>query len=105
LDEAKRAEFREKLSGYVRLYAFISQIVPYADPEMEMLYSYGRFLVPHLPIERDPAIKPTDEVGLQYYCLERASTAFSNATLTGSRCEAIRASRRSSLRWRRNDFT
>jgi type I restriction enzyme R subunit len=67
-DEAKRAEFREKLSGDVRVYAFISQIVPYADPEMEMLYSYGRFLVPHLPIERDLAIKLTDEVGLQYYC-------------------------------------
>jgi type I restriction enzyme R subunit len=73
-DEEKRAEFREKLNDYVRVYAFISQIVPYADPEMEMLYSYGRFLVPHLPIEREPAIKLTDEVGLQYYRLERVSS-------------------------------
>jgi type I restriction enzyme R subunit len=73
-DEEKRTEFREKLNGYVRVYAFISQIVPYADPEMEMLYSYGRFLVPHLPIEREPAIKLTDEVGLQYYRLERVSS-------------------------------
>ncbi len=73
-DEEKRAEFREKLNGYTRVYAFISQIVPYADPEMEMLYSYGRFLVPHLPIEREPAIKLTDEVGLQYYRLERISS-------------------------------
>jgi type I restriction enzyme R subunit len=73
-DEEKRTEFREKLKGYVRVYAFISQIVPYADPEMEMLYSYGRFLVPHLPIEREPAIKLTDEVGLQYYRLERVSS-------------------------------
>jgi type I restriction enzyme R subunit len=73
-DEEKRVEFREKLNGYTRVYAFISQIVPYADPEMEMLYSYGRFLVPHLPIEREPAIKLTDEVGLQYYRLERVSS-------------------------------
>lgn len=73
-DEEKRTEFREKLNGYVRVYAFMSQIVPYADREMEMLYSYGRFLVPHLPIERDPAIKLTDEVGLQYYRLERVSS-------------------------------
>jgi hypothetical protein len=63
-----------KLNGYTRVYAFISQIVPSADPEMEMLYSYGRFLVPHLPIEREPAIKLTDEVGLQYYRLERVSS-------------------------------
>jgi len=73
-DEEKRTEFREKLNGYVRVYAFMSQIVPYADPDMERLYSYGRFLVPHLPIERDPAVKLTDEVGLQYYRLERISS-------------------------------
>ena len=73
-DEEQRGAFREKLNGYTRVYAFMSQIVPYADPEMEMLYSYGRFLVPHLPIERDPAIKLTDEVGLQYYRLERVSS-------------------------------
>jgi type I restriction enzyme R subunit len=73
-DEEKRTEFREKLNGYVRVYAFMSQIVPYADPDMERLYSYGRFLVPHLPIERDPAVKLTDEVGLQYYRLERVSS-------------------------------
>ena len=72
-DEQKRAEFREKLSGYGRLYSFMSQIVPYADREMEMLYSYGRFLVLHLPVDRDPAIRLTDEVGLQYYRLERVS--------------------------------
>jgi type I restriction enzyme R subunit len=73
-EEEKRKEFRDKLNGYTRVYAFISQIVPYADREMEMLYSYGRFLVPHLQIERDPAIKLTDEVGLQYYRLERVSS-------------------------------
>ncbi len=73
-EEEQRAAFREKLNGYVRVYAFISQIIPYADPDMEKLYSYGRFLVPHLPIERDPAIKLTDEVGLQYYRLERISS-------------------------------
>ena len=56
-DEEQREAFREKLNGYTRVYAFMSQIVPYADPEMEKLYSYGRFLVPHLPIERDAAIK------------------------------------------------
>ena len=73
-DEEQRVAFREKLNGYTRVYAFMSQIVPYADRDMEMLYSYGRFLVPHLLIRRDPAIKLTDEVGLQYYRLERVSS-------------------------------
>jgi type I restriction enzyme R subunit len=71
-EEEQRQEFRDKLSGYVKVYAFLSQIVPYADPELEMLYSYGRFLLPHLPIDRDTSIiKVGDEVELQYYRLER----------------------------------
>jgi type I restriction enzyme R subunit len=52
-DECKRMEFREKLTGYVQVYSFLSQIIPYADPDLEMLYSYGRFLLPHLPIGRE----------------------------------------------------
>ncbi len=71
-DEEKRLEFRDKLSAYVRLYAFLSQIVPYADSELEMLYSYGRFLLPHLQLGRSDAVKLTDEIALQYYRVERA---------------------------------
>jgi type I restriction enzyme R subunit len=74
-DAERREEFREKLSGYVRVYAFLSQIVPYADPELELLYSYGRFLLPHLPHDRDATIiQAGDEVALQYYRLERVSS-------------------------------
>jgi len=37
-----------------------------------MLYSYGRFLLPHLPLDRDTErVKLGDEVGLQYYRLQR----------------------------------
>ena len=37
-----------------------------------MLYGYGRFLLPHLPLDRDTAIVQVgDEVALQYYRLER----------------------------------
>jgi type I restriction enzyme R subunit len=68
----KREAFREKLSGYVKVYAFLSQIIPYADPDLEMLYSFGRFLLPHLPLDRDATVvKLGDEVALQYYRLER----------------------------------
>ena len=52
-EEARAQEFREKLAGYVRIYAFLSQIMPYGDPDLEMLYSYGRFLLPHLPLDRE----------------------------------------------------
>ena len=71
-DTPKREAFREKLSGYVRVYGFLSQIVPYVDPDLEMLYSYGRFLLPHLPLDRDmTVVEVGDEVALQYYRIER----------------------------------
>lgn len=71
-DDDKRQEFRDKLSGYGKVYAFLSQIIPYTDPELEMLYSFGRLLLPHLPLDRHLAIIDVgDEVGLQYYRLER----------------------------------
>jgi type I restriction enzyme R subunit len=71
-EESMREEFRDKLSAYVKVYAFLSQIVPYADPDLERLYSFGRFLLPHLPLNRDTTVvKVGDEVSLQYYRLER----------------------------------
>jgi type I restriction enzyme R subunit len=71
-DEEKRREFRDKLGGYVRVYAFLSQIIPYADADLEMLYSYGRFLLPHLPVDRDTSVVQIgDEVNLQFYRLDR----------------------------------
>jgi type I restriction enzyme R subunit len=71
-DDGKRSEFREKLKGFVTTYSFLSQILPYGDPALEMLYSYGRFLLPQLPLDRDTErVKLGDEVGLQYYRLQR----------------------------------
>lgn len=71
-DDEQRGEFRDKLSGYVKVYSFLSQIIPYGDQDLEMLYSFGRFLLPHLPLERDTStVKLGDEVNLQYYRLQR----------------------------------
>ena len=74
-DDEVRTTFRDKLGGYVRMYSFLSQILPYADPDLEMLYSYGRFLLPHLPLDRDnTVVKIGSEVELQYYRLQRVSS-------------------------------
>lgn len=71
----RRKAFRTKLSGYIRVYAFLSQITPYTDSDLEKLYSYGRLLLPHLPHDRDEgAVKFSDEVELQYYRNDRIFT-------------------------------
>ena len=74
-EDELRDAFREKLGGYVRMYSFLSQILPYGDADLEKLYSYGRYLLPHLPLDRDNGIvKLGDDVGLQYYRLQRVSS-------------------------------
>jgi type I restriction enzyme R subunit len=74
-EDEVRTAFREKLAGYVRMYSFLSQILPYTDPDLEMLYSYGRFLLPHLPLDRDnTVVKIGNEIELQYYRLKRISS-------------------------------
>jgi len=72
LDEDKKEAFYEKMTAYISFYAFASQIIPYSDPELEMLYSFGRYLVPHLELGNTGTIPhPEKEVELQYYRLEK----------------------------------
>jgi type I restriction enzyme R subunit len=72
LEEEKQDEFRNALSGYVQLYSFLSQIMPFADADLERLYSFARFLERKLP--HDAKRAPIDlggDVALKYYRLDK----------------------------------
>jgi len=62
------------LTSFVRLYSFLSQILPFQDVELEKLYAYGRLLLIKLPktdyIER---LKLDNDVALEYYRLQKMS--------------------------------
>ncbi len=49
LSEEEQANFRSGLSDYVRLYAFLSQILTFADADLEKLYVLARLLRRYLP--------------------------------------------------------
>lgn len=72
LEEEPQDEFKKSMTSFVRLYSFLSQIMPFQDVELEKLYSYGRFLLTKLPktdyIER---LKLDNEVALEYYRLQK----------------------------------
>ena len=74
LDEDDQTAFRDHLSAFVNLYAFLSQIIPYGDSELERLSSFGRLLLPSLLPTREEPIQLGDEVSLEYYRLERVSS-------------------------------
>ncbi|PKN72801.1 MAG: restriction endonuclease subunit R [Candidatus Cloacimonetes bacterium HGW-Cloacimonetes-3] len=69
-DEDKE-KFYDKLKAFVRLYAFVTQLISYNDKEQEMLYSYGRFLLPHLHLDRGDDAFPEKDVLLHYYRLQK----------------------------------
>ena len=49
LEGERQEEFRRTLRAYVRLYAFISHVMPFTDTDLEKLYTFGRFLLLTLP--------------------------------------------------------
>ena len=73
LDDDRQTEFHERLGAFVGLYAFVSQIIPYDDCELERLYSYGRALLRYLH-QNTAAIQLGDDVELDYYRLQKASS-------------------------------
>lgn len=71
-DEDRQEEFRGQLTQYVRLYGFVSQIMPWADAELEKFYAYARHLRPKLPQRPGAAgFDLDDEVALTYYRLSK----------------------------------
>ncbi|MEW5920364.1 MAG: type I restriction endonuclease [Bacillota bacterium] len=74
LPEEVREEFRKTLIAYKNLYAFLAQIIPFQDSDLEKLYSYIRFLLAKLPRgDRGPVCNFSDEVALKYYRLQKIS--------------------------------
>lgn len=49
----RRDTFRAVLKAYIRVYAFLSQIISFTDVELEKLYVYGRILFRKLPYDKE----------------------------------------------------
>jgi len=74
LEEEEQEEFRKVLVAYRNLYAFLSQVIPYQDTDLEKLYTFVRFLLRKLPKRgTGPAYDFDDDVSLKYYRLQKIS--------------------------------
>ncbi|MBN1366534.1 MAG: type I restriction endonuclease subunit R [Dehalococcoidales bacterium] len=74
LEEGVREEFREWLTAYRNLYAFLAQVIPFQDTDLEKLYSYIRFLLTKLPKKNiGPGYDFDEEIKLRYYRLQKIS--------------------------------
>ena len=75
LDEEKQEDFRTKCKSYVRLYAFLSQILPFDNPCLERLYLFLKHLQNKIPKEKeeDLAKEILDNIDLDSYKLIKES--------------------------------
>lgn len=73
--EEEEAElWRGKLHAFRNLYAFLSQVIPYQDSDLERLYTYLKHLALKLPKRKSgPGYQFGDEVKLGYYRLQKIS--------------------------------
>ena len=70
--EEEREKFRGQLTAYRNLYAFLSQIIPYQDSELERFYAFVRNLLAKLPPPGDgPAFVLDDEVALRFFRIQQ----------------------------------
>ncbi len=73
-DEDEAELWRGKVQAFRNLYAFLSQIIPYQDSDLEQLYVFLRYLATKLAKRKSgPTYEFDDEVQLEYYRLQKIS--------------------------------
>jgi type I restriction enzyme, R subunit len=85
LDEEQQEQVRSDLNEFVRLYAFLSQIVTFSDAELERLYLFSRYLKRVFPVEREDLPREIqDQIDMESYGIrETASGPFTPERGTG----------------------
>ena len=85
LEEDDQETFRHTLTGYLRAYAFLAQIMPWTDVDLESLYLYGRALRPLLPaVEGEALPQISDSVLLTHLRTEARAEAEDLSLTEGS---------------------
>jgi type I restriction enzyme R subunit len=73
-EEEEREGFRKHLGDYVRIYAFLSQILTFSDADLEKLYQFARFLLRKLPVDRERLpVEITENINMDSYRIQQTS--------------------------------
>ena len=74
LDDNAQKEFRDRLQAFVKLYAFLSQIIPYGDHAYERISAFGHALIPLVRADREEVADLGEEVEHEHYRLAKQSS-------------------------------
>ncbi len=71
-EEERQDEFKKGLRTWTNLYAFLAQIMPFADADAEKFYAYAKLLQTRLPKRNmSESLNLDDEVAMEYYRLQK----------------------------------
>lgn len=73
-DRALAEEFRSTLRSFTRAYAFLAQVIPFHDADLERLHLYGKALLQRLPRSHDAGVDIGD-VDLTHLRIVRTGSA------------------------------
>jgi len=72
--KADKENFRKHVGDYVRLYAFLSQLLTFTDADLEKLYQFARYLRRKLPVPLDDLPREiTDNINMDSYRIQQTS--------------------------------
>lgn len=87
----EQADFRGRLTDYVRLYAFLAQLLTFADPDLEKLYAFARYLRRLLPSDRLELPREVQKnIDMETYRLQQTSSGAIPLERKAGRLEPIR---------------
>lgn len=72
ISEDEQREFRSQLTDYVRLYAFLAQVLTFSDADLEKLYVFARYLRRLIPADREELPREVQQnIDMEAYRLQQ----------------------------------
>jgi type I restriction enzyme R subunit len=72
VEKEEQVDFRHYLNNYIRLYAFLSQVITFIDADLEKLYLFARLLIRYLCISREELPKEIQQnIDMDSYRLQK----------------------------------
>jgi type I restriction enzyme R subunit len=88
----EQVDFRGQLTDYIRLYAFLAQVVTFADTDLEKLYVFARHLRRLLPVEWEELPREVQRnIDMESYRIQETGSGRIVLTRKGERLEPQRA--------------
>jgi type I restriction enzyme R subunit len=73
--EDERVDIRKQVGDYVRLYAFLSQVIAFSDASLEKFYQFTRHLLRKLKLPGDPLpLEVTRNINMDSYRIQQTSS-------------------------------